>query len=234
MSSTRLPGKVMMKVSGKTLLEHLIDRLKRVKGADDIIIATTTKEADGVIVDAAKKLGVKVFRGSEDDVLERYYLAAKENNIDVIVRVTSDCPLMDPEIVDRCISFFFSKQPVDYISNCMKRTFPVGLDVEVFSLKALERAFREAKEPAEREHVAPYIYRNPEKFLLAFLENDRDESSFRLTVDTQEDLELIKKIYEALYPKDRMFGADEVMELFSEHPELKKINEKVHQKKVGE
>jgi len=234
MASTRLPGKVMMKVSGKTLLEHLILRLKKVRQADEIIIATTENKADDIIAEHSKGLGIKVFRGSEENVLERYYLAAKEAGLTVIVRVTSDCPVMDPEMVDRCISFFFEKQPADYISNCMKRSFPVGLDVEVFSFDALERTHREAEEAPEKEHVAPYMYRHPEKFKLAFLENDKDESSYRLTVDTAEDLELIKKIYEVLYPKDRLFGAQMVMELFKKRPELKKINEKVHQKKVGE
>ena len=234
MSSTRLPGKVMKLVMGKTLLEHLIDRLKQVKSADEIIIATTTKAVDDIIVETADRLGVKVFRGSENDVLERYYLAAKQSGLDTVVRITSDCPVMDPKVVDQCVSFFFEKQPVDYISNCTKRSFPVGLDVEVFSFEALQRAFNEAKEWPEREHVAPYIYRHPEKFKLAFLECEEDMSGLRWTVDTKEDLELIQKIYEKLYPRDRMFGFKEMLELFKKEPELKKINEKVHQKKVGE
>jgi spore coat polysaccharide biosynthesis protein SpsF (cytidylyltransferase family) len=120
------------------------------------------------------------------------------------------------------------------MSNCMKRTFPVGLDVEVFSFDALETAYKEAKEEAEKEHVAPYIYGHPEKFNLAFLENGTDCSSFRLTVDTKEDFELIQKIYEKLYPANKMFGFKEMLELFRKEPELKKINEKIHQKKVGE
>jgi len=139
MTSTRLPGKVLRPVLGKPLLEYQIERLQRVRRADELIIATTTKDTDQPIVDLAERLGIKVFRGSEEDVLSRYFYAAQENDLDVVVRITSDCPLIDPVVIDRVISAFLDKTVnSDYVSNCLTRTFPRGMETEVFPFGLLE------------------------------------------------------------------------------------------------
>ena len=161
MGSTRLPEKVMKNLQGKTVLEHVIERVKQSKLIDEIIIATTTHERDAVIEAEALRCGVKSFRGSEDDVLSRYYYAAKENNIDVVVRITSDCPLIDPEIIDNIV-IFYENNNYDIVTNAgsdvANRTYPRGLDVEIFSFDILENAYNNASEKYQREHVTPYIY----------------------------------------------------------------------------
>ena len=230
MGSSRLPGKVMKEVMGKTLLEHLILRLRQVRRSNEIIIATTTDQKDDVIANLAKSCGVKVFRGSEANVLERYYLAAQKYGIDVIVRITSDCPVTDPSIVDKCIEFFLEHQPVDYVSSGIKRTFPRGIDVEVLSFAALERAFKEAMFDNQKEHVTPYIKENPDKFRIASFEGDSDYSAYRWTVDTAEDLDLIKQIYKKLYPEKPVFHMEDILKLFAREPELENINRHVKQK----
>lgn len=204
MGSTRLPGKVMLGLCGKTVLGHVIERVKMVKNIDEIVIATTTKEDDSIIVEEALKYDVKVFRGSEEDVLSRYYYAAKENDADVVVRITSDCPLIDPEIIDEMLSRFkylYKENKVDYLSNTLERTFPRGLDAEIFSFKILEDAFINAEKYHQREHVTPYIYENANKFkLVGGYQKDIDYSYHRWTLDTEEDFELIRRIYLHLYP----------------------------------
>ena len=176
MGSTRLPGKVMMTLKNKTVLEHVIERVRQSNWIDEIIIATTTDKKDNDIEKEALKCGVKVFRGSEDDVLSRYYYAAKEYGLDIIVRITSDCPLIDSKVLDEVIQFYVDKN-YDVVSNAgadlSKRTYPRGLDTEVFSFKVLENAFTNAKEPYQREHVTPYIYEKSDKiyFLTLFSKN---------------------------------------------------------------
>ena len=161
MGSTRLPGKVLMELEGKPLLQRVVERVKRAKKIDEIIIATTKNKEDKKLTEFAEKLKVKSYAGSEDDVLDRYYQAAKKFGAENIVRITSDCPLIDPEIVDDIISYYLNND-FDYVSNTISPTYPDGLDTEVFSFKALERAWKEAKKGFEREHVTPYINRHPE------------------------------------------------------------------------
>lgn len=232
--STRLPGKVLKKICDKTVLEHDIDRLKSIKSIDKIVIATTTLERDNIIVEEAKRLGVSYFRGSEEDVLSRYYYAAKENNADVIVRVTSDCPLIDSEISEKIIGFYLNNSIYyDYISNSIQRTYPRGLDTEVFSFKALEKAYKEAVSRRDREHVTPYIWDNPNIYRLYHYKNDVDYSHLRWTLDTEEDLELIEKIYDLMYDKyNNCFGMKQVLKLYDKYPQLIEINKNIEQKKL--
>lgn len=231
--SSRLPEKVLKEIAGKTVLEHDVDRLKRVKRIDEIVIATTVEEKDYKIVDESKRLGVKFFRGSEEDVLSRYYFAAKENNADVVIRVTSDCPLLDSEITDDIIKFYLDNYPkYDYVSNTLDRTYPRGLDTEVFSFKALEKAFNEAKEKFEREHVTPFIGGNNNVFSNYQFKDNEDNSHLRLTLDTDEDLELITEVYSELYDIDENFGLKDIVNLFKKRPELIDINSEIEQKKI--
>jgi len=233
MTSTRLPGKVLMSVMGKPLLEYEIERLQRVRRVDDIIIATTTNDTDQPIVDLAERSGIKVFRGSEEDVLSRYYGAAKENDLEAVVRITSDCPLIDPAVVDDVISAYLeNSETCDYVSNCLSRTFPRGMDTEVFSFELLKKVHFEARQPHEREHVTPYIYQNPQRFRLRNLAFILDESRHRWTVDTPEDFELIRRILEMLYPKNQAFGLEDVLAVMDAHPDWFELNAQIEQKKL--
>ncbi|WP_446897236.1 cytidylyltransferase domain-containing protein [Clostridium sp. LBM24168] len=235
--STRLPGKVLKKICGKTVLEHVIGRLKRVRNIDKIVIATTTKKQDDIIVEIAEKSLVCYFRGSEQDVLSRYYYAAKQYDADIVIRVTSDCPLIDPEVIDNMIEKFKNlnkKENIDYLSNKIKPTYPRGLDVEIFTFDALEKCFREANKDYEREHVTPYIYLNPDKFKFKNYENKEDYSTFRWTLDTKEDLELIEIIYNNLYKENSLFYFEDILKFVLSNPEISKINKNVMQKELGE
>jgi spore coat polysaccharide biosynthesis protein SpsF len=212
----------MMDVAGKPLLYHFIYRLKHSKLIDKIVIATTIDEKDDVIAEFSENMGVLVFRGSEEDVLDRYYHAAKENKADIIVRVTADCPLIDPQVVDQAISIFVDNK-LDYLSNSREPTFPHGQDVEVFSMEALEKAFKEAKLPSEREHVTPYIWKNTDTFKAEQFRNEENLSHFRWTVDHEKDLELVREIFKELRG-DRLFHMNEIVQLMKRRPELQKIN----------
>lgn len=233
MGSERLPGKVMIKIADKTALYHVITRVRQSKLIDEILIATTTKTEDDIIVEETKNIGVKYYRGSEEDVLSRYYYAAKESNADTIIRITSDCPLIDPEIIDRIIEFY-KEHDYEIVANASsdlsKRTFPRGLDVEIFSFQQLETAFMKAYEKYQREHVTPYIYENAKE--IYFYKNDIDYSKYRWTLDTKEDLELICKIYDELYKGTHDFYLNNIIELFEKKPELYKINAHIEQKKL--
>lgn len=234
MGSTRLPGKILKDLMGKTILQHVIERLQQAKNIDEIIIATTTLAQDDVVVDEALKCGVKYFRGSEKDVLARYYGAAKENNIDIVVRITSDCPLIDPLVTDGIIDFFKQDGTYDIVTNAgsdlTKRTYPRGLDTEVFSFRALEKDYRQADKEYQREHVTPYIYENSSK--IYYYKNAVDYSMFRWTLDTEEDFDLIKEVYRYLYSGQHDFNLLDIVNLFSKHPELIKINAHIEQKKL--
>jgi len=173
MGSTRLPGKVLKDLEGQTMLSRVVNRTCRASLLDEVIVATTVKPADNLIMTECEKLGIPVFRGDEEDVLDRYYKAAQSYQADPIVRITSDCPLIDPEIINLVIENFLAHEDLDYASNTLPpRTFPRGLDVEVMTFDALEQAWRGDKNPAWREHVTPYIYRHPEKFKLKAVTND--------------------------------------------------------------
>jgi len=224
MSSTRLPRKTLAIIAGKPMLAHVIERLKGARLLQGVVVATTTNQADDAIVELAEKLRVYVFRGSEDDVLDRYYQAFRKYPADVIVRVSSDCALADPHVVDKVVSHYL-RDDYDYVSNTLKRTYPDGLDVEVFSFKALEKAWQETKWASEREHVTSYIFKNPDKFKLANVENEVNLSHFRWTVDQKEDLKFVRQVYKHLYKEGQVFYMEDILELLREHPDLKKINQ---------
>lgn len=233
MGSTRLPGKHLKQVLGRPLISFLIERLKRVKNQDGIVLATTTRSIDDPLVKFAQEAQIDTFRGNEDDVLDRYFQAAKQYHADVIVRISGDCPLIDPAIVDQIIHFFLtSKPPCDYAANTLVRRYPRGMDTEVFSFNALEKAAIEATKPEDREHVTPYFYFHPELFILGSVENKQDLSHFRWTVDTQEDLTLVKTVLESIYPVNPQFTLDDLVELFKRHPEWLSINAHIQQKPV--
>jgi spore coat polysaccharide biosynthesis protein SpsF len=223
MGSTRLPGKIMKEVLGKPILWYVVERVKKSKKVTDVIVATSANKEDDVVEEYLEKLNVKVYRGSDSDVLARYYGAAKSSGADAIVRVTSDCPVIDPDLIDEMIELFM-KEPCDYASNTVERTFPDGLDVEVFTFKALEKAYNEATIPIEREHVTPYIWKNPRLFKSKQLKDGQDFSHYRWTIDWEQDYVLIKKIYTMLKDKGPFFKKNDIMDLYHRHPELTKIN----------
>ena len=234
MTSTRLPGKVMKVVCGKPLLEHLIDRLKRVKYADRIVIATTVNETDDIIVELCKKLDISYYRGSEEDVLGRYYETAVEYGGDIIIRITSDCPVIDPEVVDYLINFFTNNtEKYDYVSNTLERSYPKGMDAEVISFKTLKEAHFNAYEPYDREHVTPFIKKRPQQFRLYNILYKRDISNCRWTLDTPEDLELISKIFESLYYQNTFFSLKDMLDQMERTPKWETINAHVGTKKFG-
>ena len=235
MTSTRLPGKVLKGVLGKPLLEYQIERLQRVKLADEIVIATTTNQTDNTIVGLCNRLSVSYFRGSEVDVLERYYQAATAHQASVVVRVTSDCPLIDSQVIDRVIEYYLQNESTyDYVSNCIKRSYPRGMDTEVFSFSVLEQAFLEATAQPDREHVTPFIYRQPQRYRLGHVIYAEDCSHHRWTVDTPEDFDLIKKIIEAIYPNQPNFTLEDYLQLLQQHPEWYFINSHIEQKQYGQ
>jgi spore coat polysaccharide biosynthesis protein SpsF len=232
MGSSRLPNKVLMDLGGATVLERVLHRLGRSGTIPELLVATTTAAQDDVIVEKCKGGGVGVFRGSELDALDRYYRAAEHLQVDVVVRITSDCPLIDPAVTDATIRAFLDQQ-ADYASNVRVRTYPRGLDTEVMTVQALERAWREARQPHQREHVTPYIYENPGQFKLYGIENDTDCSRHRWTLDTPEDLAFLQAVYARFGGRDD-FGWREILELVEADPSLADINRPVAQKAVHE
>ena len=227
MGSTRLPGKVMLDVeSNKTVLYFVIKQLQSCKLVDKIIVATTTLEDDKQIANFSKHLGVDSFRGSSDNVLDRYYQCAKEYSVSTIVRIPSDKPLIDPEIVDNVVSVF-SNNSYDYITNFLPNpTFPSGTEVEVFSINALKKAWEKAKIPSEKEHVTPYFINHEDEFKISHTENSENLSHLRLAVDRIEDLKLVRKIASKI--KKRPILMKDILELFTREPELVKINKNVN------
>lgn len=231
MGSTRLPGKALMDLAGERVLTRVVNRTRRAVTVDEVVVATTTAPADDRIVRLCEERGWPCFRGSEDDVLDRYYQAAVQHEADSVVRITSDCPLTDPEVIDKVVQESSSSAPeVDYVSNTLERTFPRGLDVEVVNLTAMEKAWQEDDNPAWREHVTPYVYRHPEIFRLRNVANDENLSRMRWTVDTAEDLAFVRRIYDHF--KGDEFTWREVLNLLALHPEWLVTNEQVEQKLV--
>ncbi len=230
MGSTRLPGKAFLDVCGEPMLARVMARCRRATTLNRVVVATTTEPADDVLCDLCTARGWPYYRGSQDDVLDRYYQTAGQHQADVVVRITSDCPLIDPDVIDLTVNAFLRLQPdCDYVSNGEPpRPFPRGLDVEVVRFQALERAWREAREAAFREHVTLYIYRHAEKFRLATVLAERDYSDQRWTVDTPEDRDLVLKLF-AHFGHDR-FGWRDVLAVLAEHPEWSAINRHVKQK----
>lgn len=235
--STRLPGKIFLELCGKPMLQHVVDRLKYSKRITDIVVATTIHKEDDKVQQFCEQNNILFYRGSSEDVLSRYYEAAKKINTDIIIRITSDCPLIDPVVLDKMIDEYIKinkTQKLDYLSNTIERTFPRGLDTEIFLFNVLEKAYNEATELPEREHVTPYIYKHPELFALKNFINEKDFSFYRWTVDTIEDFQLIETIYNELYNPGKIFLLKDVLNLFEKKPELMKINQNISQKSLGE
>lgn len=231
MNSSRLPGKVMLPLAGEPMLARLLERLRRVKKAGAVLIATTTNSSDNVISLWAQSQGVACYRGSELDVLARYAGAAREVAADVVVRVTSDCPLLDPVLVDQAIAAF-EVGDCDYVSNMLPPTWPYGMAVEVFSVESLMQADREAGQEAEREHVTPFIYWRPERYRLKNLPSPEDLSHHRWTVDTPEDYQLVQLIFDSLYRSQPEFTLADVLSTMRVHPEWMHINQHISQKQA--
>lgn len=233
MGSTRLPTKVMMDLCDKPMLWHIIQRVKNSKKADEVIVATTTQPMDKTILDLCDETHIKSFAGSEDDVLDRYIKAARTYDIDTIVRITADCPLIDPTIIDDLIDKH-AAEGNDYTSNIVERTFPRGLDAEIVELQTLEHICRKTSEQRYHEHVTLYIYTHPDEFKIGSMtaQGMYHNPQWRLTVDTKEDFELIKAIYERLYKGDNIIDNKDAFELLRRTPELTHMNEHVEQKKV--
>ena len=223
MGSTRLPGKVMELLDGENpSLFFTVNQIKNVKNIDRIIVATTDQEEDDIIEKFLKKKDIECFRGNSGDVLDRYYQCAKNYELDKIVRITADCPLIDPQIIDKALEEF-DRSDVEYIQNLEPRTFPDGMDVEIFTFEILEEAWKEADLPSEREHVTPY-FRNNKKIRMKNFHNSKDLSFHRWTLDYNEDLELIKKLIDKI--SCRPIFMEHILTLFSEEPDLFDINRK--------
>jgi spore coat polysaccharide biosynthesis protein SpsF len=229
MGSTRLPGKVLKKINNRFVLDYVIERLKFSDRINDVILATTTDKKDDVLETYAIEREVRYFRGSEEDVLSRYYHAAKKYGGEIIVRITSDCPLIDPEIVDNVINKHIDNK-VDYTSNVIKRTYPRGLDTEVFNFDVLAEAYKNANEKYQQEHVTSYMIEHPEKFKLQNIEakGKLKRPDIRITVDTEEDFELIKKII--LHFNNLNFKTEDIIGFLDRNPELIEINKNIIQK----
>lgn len=229
MGSTRLPGKVMLPLEGKSVLAHVICRTKAVQSVDEVCVATSKLESDDIIAQEAMRYGASVVKGSETDVLSRYYDAAKQTQADHIVRITSDCPLIDPSLIHFLIEEHLSSG-VDYTSNTHTRTYPRGLDIEIFTIASLKNAYINANQPAQREHVTPYIYQHPELFSIKQVAHPEDYSGYRWTLDTPEDWRVISAIYNALVRNNPLFDWKMALKYVKNHPEISSWNAEVEQK----
>ncbi|WP_075281304.1 cytidylyltransferase domain-containing protein [Roseibium aggregatum] len=227
--STRLPGKVMLEIEGKSVLSHVCERVSRARSIKRVILALPDTPEDDALAAHARSLTDYVYRGSETDVLDRYYQAARRFGSTEIFRITSDCPLIDPEIVDNLHQSFQRARP-DYMSNMIMPGLPRGLDAELFEFRSLERAWQEARQPHEREHVTPYIYQNPDLFDIKAHEEPIDRTNWRWTLDTDADFAFITAVYEALYKPGQQFGFADIESLLLQRPDLVEINAHVSQK----
>jgi spore coat polysaccharide biosynthesis protein SpsF len=233
MTSSRLPGKILLPILGKPMLELLIERLQMAKLLDQIVVATTQNPTDDVVEHLTHSINVGCFRGSENDVLDRVLRAAHANEADVIVEITGDCPLIDPTVLDQVIRIYQIKN-VDYVSNVLQKTFPHGMETQVFSTAVLEKVAQLTQDPIDHEHVSLYIYEHPEIFSLFNVSSDLPEKywDLRLTVDTPEDFQLIKEIYKLLYPQNPAFTLYDIVDLLEKRKDLIELNHKIQQKKV--
>ena len=222
MGSERLPGKVMATLAGEPLLSHVVRRAQQCAELDRVVVATTDLPVDEVVAEQARRLGAASFRGSERDVLDRYYRASREHGASTIVRLTADCPLLDPQIIGMVVRRLKDDSALDYAAT--GETFPEGYGVEALTFAVLERAWREAALASEREHVTPYIWKNSGKFRLAFVELPEDCSGFRLTVDEPVDLEVVQALCEALRCAGGFFGVQASIGFLRQHPEVAKLN----------
>jgi spore coat polysaccharide biosynthesis protein SpsF (cytidylyltransferase family) len=224
MGATRLPGKMMIDIAGKPVIQHVIERARLSKKVAEVWLATTTSHVDDVLDDWAQENDVPCYRGSEDDVLDRYYKCAEQAGAGVVVRVTGDCPLNDFKVIDLVIDEYTKqKGAVDYVSNIHPPTYPDGLDTEVFSFAILEQAWKEAKLKSEREHVTPYIWKNPNLFKLKNIEHTEDLSKHRWTLDTPEDLHFLRLVIEEGQSRSGFCGLNQILSIVDAHPDWQEI-----------
>ncbi len=228
--STRLPRKILKPILGKSLLYRQMERILAAEEQFDCVVATTTDSEDDAVVDICERNDFEFFRGHPTDLLDRHYRAAKEFNADTVAKIPSDCPLIDPRIIDKVIRFYRENQDkYDFVSNLHPAGYPDGNDVEIMPMEVLKKAWLEAKKEHEREHTTPYIWDNTDKFRIGNVEWETGldySMSHRFTIDYQEDYEFIKRIYEELYPKNPIFSLEDILNLLKEKPEIYKINEK--------
>ena len=232
MASTRLPGKVLTDIAGEPMLVRVVDRARMAKTINELVVATTDDDEDDPIVRLCEDRGYPVYRGSKIDVLDRVYWAAGARHAEVVVRLTGDCPLIDAGLIDKVVTaYHLSEPPVDFAANRLPydKTYPVGTDTEVCSFAALERAWREADQPHEREHVMPYLYEDTGRFRTLLVRNEQDLSHYRWTVDAPEDLEFVRQIYGHFGGRND-FTWTEVIELLEQEPELAAVNSQVEHK----
>ncbi len=230
MGSTRLPKKVMMPLSGKPLIIRMLDRVSLSKESGKVVVAVTKESYDDELVAVCRAGGYSVFRGSTDDLLDRHYRAGIEYDAEAVVKIPSDCPLIDPAVITKVIYYYISnKDRYDYVSNLHPATYPDGNDVEIMSIKALGTAWKEASKDFEREHTSPYMWENPDKFRIGNVEWETGldySMNHRWTIDYMEDYLFIKEIYDALYKVKPEFNLNDVLEFENVHPEVKVLNEK--------
>jgi spore coat polysaccharide biosynthesis protein SpsF len=228
MSSSRLPGKVMMPILGKSLLFRMIERLQMTRHKAQIVIATSEHKSDDVIEQGAVHINIPCYRGSLNNLLDRHYQVAKQYNADIVLKIPSDCPLIDPRIIDDVLDFYFNNEDrYDYVSNLHPATFPDGNDVEIMTMPCIEKTWKEASRPLELEHTTPYIWENPEKFRIGNVtwETGKDYSmSHRFTIDYEADYLFIKRVYEELYPSKPDFSCGDILNLLEQKPEIYNIN----------
>jgi spore coat polysaccharide biosynthesis protein SpsF len=235
MTSSRLPGKVLINFCGKPMIQHIYERLRTCRNVSDIILAIPDAKESDPLAEQARRMGCPFHRGDEANVLSRFYDAAKAIKADTVIRITGDCPLVDPAVIDWLVEEY-SKGIFDYMAVDQEGGFPRGLDSEIFSFHVLERVHSAAHLPYEREHVTPYIYQHPDLFKALFVEAEGKlrRPDLRLTVDADEDLELLSRIYQALYHEGKVFAIGEALNFIDGHPELKGLNAHIRQKQLGE
>lgn len=226
LGSTRLPRKIFAELANKPLIWHVVDRLKYSQRIDKIVLATTDTSTDDELAKWAQNEGIALFRGSENNVLERYYYAAKQFSADVIVRITADDPFKDPIIIDKVIEKLFDER-LEFAYNNNPPTFPEGLDTEIFTFSALEKAYLQSVDDYEKEHVTQYFYRNKNNFKQANYSNDHNLSGFRWTIDTELDYEMTKHVYDILYKENEIFLMDNILKLLEQNPKISQINKEV-------
>jgi spore coat polysaccharide biosynthesis protein SpsF len=228
LGSTRLPEKVMLPLAGKPLLIRMVERVKSAAYAGKVIIATSTNKEDDLIVKVAEKEGIPVFRGDSLNLLDRHYKAARHYNADIVVKIPSDCPLIDPSVINKVIYYYLDNASIyDYVSNLHPPSYPDGNDVEIFPVRILEIAWKEAAKAFEKEHTTPFIWEHRERFRIGNVnwETGLNYSlSHRWTIDYQEDYEFLKKVYDQLYPQKKIFSMYDILNLLHDNPELNQIN----------
>lgn len=231
MSSTRLPDKAMRPILGQPMFLRQVERIRRSRMIDKLVLATSVDPSDDILERVCAENGIVCFRGSLNDCLDRFYQAARPFAPEHIVRLTADCPLTDPSVIDDVIKFHLDGG-FDYTSNCLEPTFPDGLDVEVFKAACLEEAWKEAVQQSQREHVTLFIHQQPKRFKLGSFKNDVDLSGLRWTVDELADFELVTTFYESLYPNNLNFNSNDILRFLEGRPELRTYNTR-HKRNEG-